>query len=76
MKSVNFYKPFIDKFNSMTTLFTDILKRSKKDFFLENFEISSTTKKAFRSSKFVFFSLRQFYCTSILNVKFVLKKTR
>ena len=55
MKFVNFYKRFINKFSRISASFTDMLKRSKKEKFFENFEITLTTKKAFRSLKSVFF---------------------
>ena len=55
MKFVNFYKRFINEFSSIAAFFTDILKKSKKKKFFENFEITSATKKAFRSLKSVFF---------------------
>ena len=55
MKFVNFYKRFINKFNNIAIFFTNMLKRSKKEKFFENFKITSTTKKAFRSLKDVFF---------------------
>ena len=55
MKFVNFYKRFINKFSSIAASFTDMLKKSKKEKFFENFEITSTTKKSFRSLKNVFF---------------------
>ena len=55
MKFVNFYKRFINKFSNIAVLFTHMLKKSKKEKFFENFEITSTTKKAFRSLKIVFF---------------------
>ena len=55
MKFVNFYRRFINKLSSIAASFTDMLKRSKKEKFFENFEITSTTKKAFRSLKNVFF---------------------
>ena len=54
MNFVNFYKRFINKFNSITASFTDVLKKSKKRKFFENFEFTSTTKKAFNSLKNVF----------------------
>ena len=55
MRFVNFYKRFIIKFNSIAAFFTDMLKRSKKEKFFENFEMTSATKKAFCSLKSVFF---------------------
>ena len=55
MKSVNFYRRFINKFSSIAASFNDMLKRSKKENFFENFEITSATKKTFRSFKSVFF---------------------
>ena len=55
MKFVNFYRRFINKFSSIAALFTDMLKRSKKNFFFENFEMTSATKKTFSSLKSVFF---------------------
>ena len=43
-------------FSTITLVsFTDILKRSKKEKFFENFEITSAIKKAFRSLKIDFF---------------------
>ena len=74
MNFVNFYKRFINKFNSITALFIDILKRSKKIFF-EDFEFTSATKERFNSLE-TLFSLRQFYHISILNAKSKLKPTR
>ena len=55
MKFVNFYKRFINKFSSIAASFTDMLKKSKKEKFFENFEMTSATKKAFSSLKNVFF---------------------
>ena len=55
MKFVNFYRRFINKFNSIAASLTDMLKKSKKEKFFEDFEMTSTTKKAFNSLKSVFF---------------------
>ena len=55
MKFVNSYKRFINKFSSIAALFIDMLKKSKKEKFFENFKITSATKKAFCSLKSVFF---------------------
>ena len=55
MKFVNFYRRFINKFSRIVAFFIDMLKRLKKRKFFENFEITSATKKAFRSLKSVFF---------------------
>ena len=55
MNFVNFYKRFINKFNHIIALFTDILKISKKEKFLENFKLTSTTKKTFNNLKSVLF---------------------
>ena len=53
MNFVNFYKRFINKFNSITLFFIDILKKSKKEKFFENLKLTSTTKKAFKNVFFV-----------------------
>ena len=37
IKFVNFYKRFINKFNSMTAFLIDMLKKSKKEFFFRKF---------------------------------------
>ena len=55
MRFVNFYKRFINKFSSIAAFLIDMLKRSKKEKFFENFKMTSTTKKAFNSLKNVFF---------------------
>ena len=55
MNFVNFYKRFIHKFNNIAASLTDMLKKSKKEKFFENFELTSATKKAFNSLKNVFF---------------------
>ena len=47
MNFVNFYKRFINKFGSIIAFFTDMLKKSRKEKFFENFELTSTTKKVF-----------------------------
>ena len=39
----------------LEAFFTDMLKKSKKEKFFQNFEITLTTKKVFRSLKSVFF---------------------
>ena len=52
---INFYKRFINEFNNIDAFLSDILKKSNKEKFFENFEISLTTKKAFCSLKNVFF---------------------
>ena len=55
MRFVNFCRRFINKFNNITVSFIDMLKKSKKEKFFENFKMSTTTKKAFRSLKDLFF---------------------
>ena len=52
----NFYKRFINKFSSIAASFTDILKKSKKEKFFDNFEFTSTTKDTSDSLKNVFFA--------------------
>ena len=56
--------------NNIAALFTDILKKSKKEKFFEKFESTSTTKKTFSSLKSVFFAL-----SSLLHFDFKRKIT-
>ena len=55
MNFVNFYKRFINKLNIIIAFFIDVLKKSKKKNFFENFEFTLSAKKAFNNLKNIFF---------------------
>ena len=55
MNFVNFDRRVINKFSDITAFLTDVLKKSKK-IKLQNFELTSATKKAFNNLENVFFA--------------------